>query len=407
MYMTDLVPSFTFRTGYGIMNPLSKKAILHILICETINTNCCISTKEGYMGTHHIMIIVGNGFDTSVLNKYGDNITTSYDNFYRYFKYHYPNEDDNIFIEQMEKLKQENKANWSDFEAILSIKLQQTDNLNTNKLSSDLSKLQLAFSKFLNEVVNDEIIKKLSEDTLKVPEGKKSLAYYSISEFLGDLSKEDYQNNKFQSFVDNHDCLEMVFFNFNYTALLDNYVYLDKNTFDPVEFRTSGNNFIFNSNPKKYNGHKGYNDPYCRLHTSLFHPHGFQDVPKSILFGTELEENEQINDTIKPFIKSYWAQCELNYSNFFDNTELFIIYGCSIGESDKWWWKKIYDRILSGGAELIIYNYGSEERNVVIDKFIKSSGKSIEESESVRNNIYVINHGYDSANEIIFLQLPK
>ena len=55
------------------------------------------------MNSHRIMMIVGNGFDTSVLNKYGDNITTSYDNFYRYFKYHYPNDDDNIFIEQMEK----------------------------------------------------------------------------------------------------------------------------------------------------------------------------------------------------------------------------------------------------------------------------------------------------------------
>ena len=148
------------------------------------------------MGSHQIMIIVGNGFDTSVLNKYGDKITTSYENFYRYFRYHYPNEDDNIFIEQMEKSKQENKKDWSDFEAILSIKLQENNkdsNLDINKLSSDLSKLQLAFSRFLNEVVNDEIIKKLSEDTSKVPQGKKSLAYYSMSEFLGDLSEEDYK----------------------------------------------------------------------------------------------------------------------------------------------------------------------------------------------------------------------
>ena len=30
------------------------------------------------MSKHQIMVIVGNGFDTSVLNKYGDKITTSY-----------------------------------------------------------------------------------------------------------------------------------------------------------------------------------------------------------------------------------------------------------------------------------------------------------------------------------------
>lgn len=363
------------------------------------------------MDSHQIMIIVGNGFDTSVLNKYGDNITTSYQNFYRYFRYHYPNENDNIFIEQMKELKKvTDKDDWADFEAILSVKLQEINNnsnLDINKLSSDLSKLQIAFSRFLNEVVNDEIIKKLSEDTSNVKEGKKSLAYYSMSEFLGDLSEEDYKRNRFQSAVSNNNNLEVVFFNFNYTSLLDNYVYLDKDAFDPIKFHTSGNNFIFKSNPKKFAGHKGFADPYCRLHTSLFHPHGFQDVPKSILFGTELDEGKQINNIIKPFIKSYWAQCELNYSNFFKDTELFVIYGCSIGESDKWWWKKIYDRISSGKAELIIYNYGSEEKNIIIDKFIESSGKSIEDSESIRNNIYVINHGPDSANEIIFLQLPK
>lgn len=365
------------------------------------------------MSKHQIMVIVGNGFDTSVLNKYGDKITTSYESFYRYFKYHYPDEDDNIFIEQMERSRQENKKNWSDFEAILSIKLQEISNdkkINTNKLSSDLSKLQLAFSRFLNEVVNDDIIKKLSEETSNVPKGKKSLAYYSMSEFLGDLSEEDYKKNRFQSVVDNHDQLEMLFFNFNYTSLLDNYIYLDKETFDPVEFRTSGNNFVFQSNPKNFSEFKGhYPDSFCRLHTSLFHPHGFQDVPKSILFGTELEENKQINYTIKPFIKSYWAQCDLNYSKYFNDTELFIIYGCSIGESDKWWWKRIYDKISNDNAELIIYNYGSEERDTVIDNFISSCGASVfkNENKSFRDNIYVINHGADSANEIIFLQLPK
>lgn len=359
---------------------------------------------------HQIMVIVGNGFDTSVLFKYGDNITTSYESFYRFFQYHYPNEKDNIFIEQMEKSKLENKKDWSDFEAILSIKLQEISsdsNVDINKISSDLSKLQQAFSRFLNEVVNDDIIKKLSEDTLNVPEGKKSLAYYSMSEFLGDLSKEDYQRIRFQSVVDNHNCLEILFINFNYTSLLDNYVYLDKDSFDPVKFYTSGNNFIFKSNPKNFDGHKGFSNPYCRLHTSLYHPHGLQGVPKSILFGTELSGDEQINNIIKPFIKSYWAQCELNYSKFFDDTELFIIYGCSIGNSDKWWWKKIYDKVSTGKAELIIYNYGSEDKDDVIDRFIRSCGLPRTDDKLFDDNVYVINHGPDSANEVIFLQLPK
>lgn len=382
--------------------------------------NCNSQQSKGEPITHQIMVIVGNGFDTSVLNKYGENITTSYDSFYRYFKYHYPNENDNIFIQQMEILKEKNKSDWSDFEAIISMVLQEINDNSTitvDKLSSDLSKLQLAFSRFLNEVVNNDIIKSLSEDTSNVPEHKNSLAYYSISEFLGDLSREDYEKNKFKWRVYNHDSIEMLFFNFNYTSLLDNYVYLDKNVFDPVKYK-SGNNFQIQLNPKGYLGFdkpsegyskagKYHNNPYCRLHTTLFHPHGFQNVPKSILFGTELGEEARLQDALKPFIKSYWAQCEVNYSKYFDDTSLFIIYGCSIGASDKWWWERIYDKVSSGSAELIIYNYGSEERDVVIDRFIESCGKSAKKSTRFKDNVYVINHGPDSGNNIVFLQLPE
>ena len=52
--------------------------------------------------------------------------------------------------------------------------------------------------------------------------------------------------------------------------------------------------------------------------------------------------------------------------------DLIIIFGCSLGKSDNWWWRKIYTAIESDEAELIIYNYGKDEEADIIEKFICS-----------------------------------
>jgi hypothetical protein len=55
------------------------------------------------------MVFIGNGFDIAVLKKYGKGITTSYDSFYAFFKYKYPDNNNNLLIEQMEKPKRKTR----------------------------------------------------------------------------------------------------------------------------------------------------------------------------------------------------------------------------------------------------------------------------------------------------------
>lgn len=365
------------------------------------------------MASHQVMVFVGNGFDISVLKKYGNGVTTSYPTFYSFYKYRYPENKDNSLILQMEKARDEGKENWSDFEALLTeqlLNMNATNKEEIDKLNKDLGEIQKAFSRFLNEVVNSDTLEKISAATEQVPKGKKSLAILSISEFLGDLSEKQYTANKFQSKVDNNEKLNMVFINFNYTALLDNYVYLDKESFEPSPYNTSNNNLVFNSNPNNYPGHVGFNDPFCCLTTELHHPHGYQDVPKSLLFGTEPINNKMklvsAYDSRRMFIKSYWAQSELKYGKFFDESELFIIYGCSMGESDNWWWRKIYTRLKADEAELIIYNFGTEDEKKIKKRFIKGCCIVPDEyTEIVEKNIYVINFGPKANKKVTFLQL--
>ena len=363
---------------------------------------------------HKIMVFIGNGFDIAVLKKYGKGITTSYDSFYSFFKYKYPDRNNNLLVEQMAKAKAESKENWSDFEAILDEKLYSLSGNSKeqiDKLNEDLSEIQQAFSRFLNDVIDDDIINNISKANDIIVENNKNCAIRLLEgSFLMDLSKEQYEAMGFHNNFDNNESLKYTFINFNYTSLLDNYLYLKKEIFDPTPYSTSNNNIVLNLNPNRYGKHRGFHDPYVQLMpVDIFHPHGIQDVPKSLLFGIENKEYCNIRDHRRVFVKSLWAQCRPKYQDQFSETELFIIYGCSIGKSDNWWWSRIYERLTDkNSAELIIYNYGNEDENIIKERFINNcclDERDIEEINKVKENIYIVNFDSEICKE--FMQLPQ
>lgn len=367
------------------------------------------------MKGHQIMVFIGNGFDISVLKKYGKGITTSYDSFYSFFKYKYPNNNNNILIEQMEKAKKEGKKNWSDFEAILDETLRvvsKSDKDQANKLNEDLGEIQQAFSRFLNDIIDNDIISNISKANDITVKGKGNCARSTFKgSFLKDLSKVEYEKMSFHNKLDNNEALKYIFINFNYTSLLDNYLYLNKDNFDPEPYSTSNNNFVLDLNPNKYQ-HRGYSDPYMQLMPiEIFHPHGIQDVPKSLLFGIENKNYCKSGDYRRVFVKSLWAQCQSKYHNKFNETELFIIYGCSIGKSDNWWWSRIYKRLISENlAELIIYNYGNENEDAIKENFIKNccvGDSDIKKINKAKENIYIVNFGSNVEMHKEFMSLPE
>jgi hypothetical protein len=181
--------------------------------------------------------------------------------------------------------------------------------------------------------------------------------------------------------------------------------------FDPEPFSTSNNNIVLDLNPNKYQ-HIGFSDPYMQLKPiDIFHPHGIQDVPKSLLFGIENKDYCNQRDNRRVFVKSLWAQCQSKYNDKFNETELFIIYGCSIGESDNWWWRRIYERLISENpAELIIYNYGKDSEDVIKEKFIENcclDCSDVEKINKAKKNIYIINFGSNIEMSKEFMSLPE
>ena len=133
--------------------------------------------------------------------------------------------------------------------------------------------------------------------------------------------------------------------------------------------------------------------------SNIVHPHGYQDIPKSMLFGVDnVQQMSQSSfKKLNNFTKPYWAQNDLRYAHLFEDTNLYIVFGMSLGETDQWWWRKIVDSLEKSDAELILYNHcrdvSKASAEVVKNRFLKSAGWGGTEKEkyNIINKIYVVN----------------
>lgn len=354
---------------------------------------------------HNIFVLVGNGFDMAILNKYktGRNKgkTSSYNDFFEYVRYYGLSNSDNILFNQMKENLENGKENWSDFELIIR-NLYEQNVYNIDVIEKCVDEFQLYFTCFLNDLVDSDLLLSINNDFRE-----KKLALQSLSKFLYDLDKNC--GIGFSKNTAHYDLYNFVFANFNYTSLLDNYIYLDKQQFNPHGYKTVDTNFGFypDLNGEIYYAPTRYT---AYLYTDIIHPHGFQAVPRSILFGMDKVSYDRASSPEKRLIKSYWAQYEINYKAYFDDAELFIIYGMSLAETDGWWLDNIFDAInrKDKKCELIIYWYGNVSEEFVKDQFLTSCIRHKEATQEdidyVKNNIFVVTF---EKNDTYFLGLEK
>ena len=346
-------------------------------------------------GQINIMAFFGNGVDIQLMEYLKSPYRTSYQNFYNYLCY--KNFDkDNMIFQKMTEDKKDNekdpniKQNWSDFENSLIEIFNQPGWLKIEKLTKDFTQFQIEFSNFLNEIITPNMLARLGNDSTE-----KGIALNSFTRFLGDLDWKNFNKLAFPRKTKHYSLFNWEILNFNYTSMLDNILSLDKGQFDPHPHKFADRQILFYPNPEDreskleefiHNGklEEGYVvDPYLNKDTeyssylmiNITHPHGYQNVPKSMLFG--FDNGSQITQEkkrylAKHFLKPYWAQNDRRYKSYFNNTDLFILYGLSLGDSDFWWWNNILNSLLETDSELIIYNYNSnnESDSDTINRFI-------------------------------------
>lgn len=193
----------------------------------------------------------------------------------------------------------------------------------------------MEFSAFLDSVVNPQILTALSS---KVRKGKSTVR--SLEGFIEDVD-DSGAHGRLSTLqrMDIGDLFNFRFVDFNYTPLLDNYIYLDKEQFDPHPYRQSDRNMNFRPNPHGFDHRIGFKggSMVSYVVTEVVHPHGAQHTPRSILFGIDSAAAGRADRLAKP----YWAQNAVRHESYFGETHLFIIFGCSLGSSDQWWWSHI------------------------------------------------------------------
>lgn len=376
-------------------------------------------------GQINIMALFGNGVDIQLMEYLKSPYRTSYQNFYNYLCY--KNFDkDNMIFQKMTEDKKDNekdpniKKNWSDFENSLIEIFNQPGWLDVEKLAKDFTQFQIEFSNFLNEIITPNMLARLGNDSTE-----KGIALNSFTRFLGDLDPENFNKLAFPRKTKHYSLFNWEILNFNYTSMLDNILLLDKGQFDPHPHKFADRQIQFYPNPRdipapgysaiSVDGSWGrlsdldFNKDTCYssyLITNITHPHGYQNVPKSMLFGFDNESqitNSSNKNKAKNFLKPYWAQNDKRYKSYFNDTDLFILYGLSIGDSDFWWWNNILNSILKTDAEMIIYNYNStiESDEDTINRFIDVAKKeqlTNEDIEKIHQKIAVVQ--YDSETKL-------
>lgn len=94
-------------------------------------------------------------------------------------------------------------------------------------------------------------------------------------------------------------------------------------------------------------------------------------------------------------MKPYWAMTDIEYGHLFADVELFIVFGCSLGSTDGWWWRRILDALsrepVSGksASELIIYWWTPAEAldssEDILQKFLLGAG--VESQNPIRQRV--------------------
>lgn len=374
-------------------------------------------------------MIVGNGFDISALNYLGVQGATTYQAFFYYLK-SIGFTEDNILYKTMDSLRQEfeqqtcsgrNLANWSNFEERLSELLSQKD-CDAGKLENDLTEIQKQFSTFLNNTVDSTVINDLNTRLFA-----HDWSIKTFSSFLSDIPSGEYKYMALPMLCGHYHIFNFDVFNLNFTPLLDCYLYLDKRQHKP-ERKTVDTNFDFEinrngfdldtsvaagiENDKVLKNYKLFTRPNERtncsgyLVTSLHHPHGQQDIPRSLLFGVESEELMHFNasPTSLPnsinrndFSKPYLAQLDRKYGSKIRAARTFILFGTSLGSSDRWWWWNILDAAYADDySDIIIYKFlrtpdDTFDKNEFRRAFIVSNLPHSIKNDSKRGEAYISN----------------
>ncbi len=327
----------------------------------------------------NITYIVGNGLDL----QYG--LKTRYKDFYEFQNKVYisrkENEEEysNFIYESLFSDKVNDYENWSDFELSIGKLTKDSDLISSN------IEMKEKFIDDFSEVVDDlrEYLRMQQEKNLE----KGNVIDFAAT--LNDMKKslpainrpvidKKYNENLYQSDIVN-------ILTLNYTNVIDK---------------------LYNGSAKVFRNQLRANNYNFHIQPPI-HAHGTLDICTVLGVSDESQisnsfDEEQKESLIKNLVlKSYRENMDVKNGDIIKNSDIIILYGVSLGETDRYIWSQIAERSISGSVPVIIYNYvphfdpGNPTRvkrlyKMVEDKFIQNSGIDLELEKKLRDNLIVV-----------------
>lgn len=326
----------------------------------------------------NITYVVGNGLDL----QYG--LKTKYKDFYDfqhkvYIERKEKEEYSNLIYESLFSDKINEYENWSDFELSIG-KLTQDNDLIFSSIE-----MKEKFIDDFSEVVDDlrEYLRLQQEQNLE--EGIVIDFVSTLNDMKNSLPviNQSTIDKKYKENLYQHDNVNIL--TLNYTNVLDRL------------YDRSGKSFE----------NKLRNNSYNFYIKSPIHVHGTVDICTVLGVSDDTQisngfDEEQKESLIKNLVlKNYRENMDVKNSDIIKSSDIIILYGVSLGETDRYLWSQIAERSISGSVPVIIYHYvphfdpGNPTRvkrlyNTVEDKFILNSGIDLESEKKLRDNLIVV-----------------
>lgn len=303
----------------------------------------------------NITFFIGNGFDLNL------DLNTRYSDFYPFFIKNASK--DNM----IKKWLKEDELLWSDLEEKLGENLQKVEKQQKEKFYDDKAELDSLLLEYL-EKEQDKIITEGKEDKIAEEFSRSMITYYNELSELGKSSiRSTYDIYKAEEF-------KYCFISFNYTNVLDRFMDITLKKKAPITTHT-------------YNGYQRNNSL-----GSILHIHGTINEEMILgvndteqIFSDFLKKDEEFLDTfIKRRMNVGIGQKKIeNAKKIIEESHVICIFGMSIGNTDKIWWKEVINWLNNNkNNKLIIYYKGFEE---IMNKKIPS--RTIRLNNSIKKDI--------------------
>ncbi|MDG4524781.1 tryptophan synthase subunit beta [Streptococcus suis] len=329
----------------------------------------------------YITYIVGNGLDI----QYG--LKTKYKNFYEFQNEIYKNKKEkndysNFIYEALFKDRVNDYENWSDFE--LSIGKLTRDN-------EEITKTNDAKEKFINDLsdVIDDLRFYLS-DVQKSFEYEQKIIDFgeTFNRLISDLPTLNqplitklFDENRFE-----HDIVNLM--TLNYTNVLDKLFEKSMDTY-------------------KNNYRSSSSSTYKFIVRKPIHCHGSLELNTILGVSNSEQLSDEFSEEQREFLiknlslSGVRENLDIRNEQIIKNSDILIIYGASLGQTDSYLWEKVAKCSLERGVPIIIYHYvenfdaGNPIRvrrlyTTFEDRFVNNCGIDSELEQQLRKNIITV-----------------